>query len=34
MTEATSNTGCGTMVAPVSNDASSPDFSPAVWKNG
>ncbi len=32
--EATSNTAWGTIVDPVSTDASTPDFSPAVWKKG
>ena len=34
MTLGTSNTGWGWMVAPVRTHASTPDFSPAVWKNG
>ncbi len=34
ITDGASNTGCGTMTAPVRKHASTPDFSPAVWKNG
>ena len=34
ITVGTSNTACGMIVAPFSTHASTPDFNPAVWKNG
>ena len=34
ITDGTSNTGCGTIVAPLSSAARMPAFKPNAWKNG
>ena len=34
ITDGVSNTRWGSSVVPVSNDATRPDFNPAVWNNG